>query len=265
MKLTRREFITILGAAGLAGCAHVPVVGKEKDTFTFAAINDTHVLDLRSTDIVQRAVQQINEDERISAILVLGDLATSGKLSELSLARQCLNNLKRPFFTIPGNHDVNMKAGDIYHNYTMVFEKSQWKEDHNGWLFIGLNSCHGSDSNVSIPEERVAWLRKLAEKTSTSRPIVLCSHHPFNPHTRSYRVKNADAVLDIFSGHNLKLVAAGHYHGNQVEEQNGVLFTTTACCSSTRNNFDGTRAKGYRLFHVKGDQIETEFVEVPSA
>ena len=66
----------------------------------------------------------------------------------------------------------------------------------------------------------------------------------------------------VFAGHNLKFVAAGHYHGNQVEEHNGVLFTTTACCSTTRDNFDETPEKGYRLFHVTKDAIETEFVAV---
>ena len=60
----------------------------------------------------------------------------------------------------------------------------------------------------------------------------------------------------------LRIAAAGHWHGNQEETRDGVLFTTTACCTSTRNNFDGTPEKGYRLFHLAGDSVATEFVEV---
>ena len=78
-----------------------------------------------------------------------------------------------------------------------------------------------------------------------------------------YRVKNADEVQGLFAGHNLKLAAAGHWHGNQEESRDGVLFTTTACCSSTRDNFDGTKPEGYRLLHLSPDgTVQTEFAEV---
>jgi len=116
---------------------------------------------------------------------------------------------------------------------------------------------------VTVHENQLQFLTKIAERTNANRPIAIMGHHPFNPNTKAYRVINADEVLGIFSEHNLKLVAAGHYHGNQEETQDGTLFTTTACCSTTRDNFDGTSAKGFRLFHVgEDDSITTEFVEV---
>ena len=72
----------------------------------------------------------------------------------------------------------------------------------------------------------------------------------------------ADEVLALFAGHNLRAVLNGHFHGNQEEVVDGVLFTTTACLSSTRGNHDGTDLKGYRLFHCAGGEITTEFVAV---
>ena len=131
-------------------------------------------------------------------------------------------------------------------------------------MFIGLDSCNAAKSSVTIPDERIAWLKAQLRGIPSTRPIAVLAHHPFNPHTKRYRVKNADDVLALFKGHNLKLVAAGHYHGNQVEERDGVLFTTTACCATTRPNFDRTREKGYRLFHVDGESITSEFTEVPA-
>jgi len=265
MRLNRRQFIGLLGALGLTRCARTkPFLGSRdaRDT-TFAAINDLHVLDMRSTSIVNRAVHQINDDERIAFTVVLGDIATDGKLTELKLARTALDHLERPWFAVPGNHDVDMTSANIFGNYERTFELGNWREDEWNWAFVGFDSCEEAKSDVTVRPDRIEWLQQVATKIKPDRPIALFAHHPFNPNTKAYRVINAEEVLAIFAGHNLKLVACGHYHGNQVEERDGVLFTTTACCSTTRGNFDETTARGYRLFHLDGEDIETEFVEVP--
>jgi 3',5'-cyclic AMP phosphodiesterase CpdA len=231
---------------------------------TFAAINDLHVLDAGSTAIVNRAVQQINETEKLAFTVVLGDIATSGRLPELCLARMSLDKLKRPGLWVPGNHDLPGGAAEDYLNYDRVFEMRQWAEKNDGWVFLGIDTCNGTKSNVTVPRERMDWIRKQLEGVKAQSPIALFSHHPFNPNTKAYRVENAEEVLGLFRNHHLKMVVSGHYHGNQVEERDGVLFVTTACCTSTRTNFDGTKAKGYRLFHLDQEHIEHEFVEVPA-
>jgi len=263
MKLTRRQFMGMAGALGLSAWASTgSLFGGKKDGLTFVAMNDLHVLDTRSTAIVNKAVGQINQTPGISFTVVLGDLATNGKLTQLRLCKQSLDRLERPYFVVPGNHDVEPGVENIYANYEKSFDRGNWIHEEEQWVFIGLDSCEGSESDVSIRPDRIEWLEKRLKKIKRDRPLALCCHHPFNPNSKAYHVKNADKVLALFANHNLKLVATGHYHGNQVEEANGVLFTTTACCSSTRPNFDETTAKGYRLFHLNEDTVETEFVEV---
>ncbi|HOT52009.1 MAG TPA: metallophosphoesterase, partial [Candidatus Hydrogenedentes bacterium] len=223
---------------------------------------DLHISDARSMAPVCKAAGQIAATRDVRFVVVAGDLATDAKLSELNMAKEALRNLQVPCMAVPGNHDVEPRAARPFGNFENVFGPLHWVRDQNGWTFIGLNSCEGASSNVTIPSSELNWLRKRVKAIKSNRPIALILHHPLNPNTKAYRVKNADAVLDIFSGKNLKLAAAGHYHGNQVEEHNGVLFTTTACCSSTRGNFDNTTAKGYRLFTFDGDSVSGEFVEV---
>jgi len=275
MRFTRRQFLGLTAALGLASCAKVKKIVPDINlarlkpsfgggNFTFAAVNDLHVLDTKSAGIVNEAVKSINSDKRVQFTVVLGDISTGGRYEELKLAKVALDRLEKPCLAIPGNHDVDMKAKDIFGNFTTACGPVHWDEGEEGWLFIGLNSCEGSESDVTIPPSELDWLGKTLGKVNRGRPIALFAHHPFNPNTKAYRVKNADDVLGMFAQHNLKLVAAGHYHGNQVEEQNGILFTTTACCSSTRDNFDKTPEKGYRLFHVVDETIETEFVVVRS-
>jgi 3',5'-cyclic AMP phosphodiesterase CpdA len=279
MKFSRRQFIGMMGAASLAGCARtkdlyqstkqavsnvkVPKIGGGSGPFTFATIGDLHILDARSTSIVNRAANMINDMEDVQFTAVLGDLASDGELVELRLAKQSLGRLTNPYLCVPGNHDAHVYSEDMFGNYRSEFDETHWREDDTGWLFIGLDTCEGNKSDVTVRKDQIQFLTKVAERTNANRPIAILGHHPFNPNTKAYRVANADEVLEIFSGHNLKLVAAGHYHGNQEETLNGTLFTTTACCSSTRNNFDDTTSKGFRLFHVDaGENITTEYVEV---
>ena len=268
MRITRRQFLGFMGAFGLASCARVEKYTRRvglggDEAFSFAAVGDTHLLDARRTGIVIRAMAQINADTRVQFTVFLGDITSSGELAEFRLAKACFDRLTKPYYTLPGNHDVFMHSRNIYANYEQTFGQRQWVQEY-AWVLLGLDSTDRDKSDVAIQPDRIEWLRKHLKKIGPKRPIALLCHHPFNPSCKQYRVTNADEVLALFSGHNLKLVASGHYHGNQVETQNGILFTTTACCSSSRPNFDNSDAKGYRLFHIKGDQIETEFVQVPA-
>ena len=274
MRLSRRQFVGLIGAAGLSGCARLglnKVADKVKSVdmmpgapgkLTFAAIGDIHVLDARSTGIVNKAMNMINANGNVRFTVVCGDLATDGNWTELRLAKSSIDRLERPHFVIPGNHDVCMKAKDIYANYRKQFDDADWRSEDEGWLFMGIDSTNEAKSDVSIRPDQIEWIEERLKQTNAKRPIALFSHHPFNPNSKKYRVQNADEVLALFSGHNLKLVAAGHFHGNQEETRDGILFTTTACCSTTRDNHDGTTSKGYRLFHIEKETITTEYVEV---
>lgn len=257
---TRRQFLTVC-AAGICGARRA--FGQQPVAeFSFATINDCHIKDAASTAIVERAVARINADPRVKAAVVLGDVATGGAREELDLAKAALDRLACPWYIVPGNHDVSPRDADIRANFTAVFGPVHWTHEHDGWALIGFDSCEGAKSDVTVAEAELAWLREQAAALRPEQPVAMFSHHPLNPHTVHYRILNADTVLDIFKGHALRVAAAGHWHGNQAEEQNRTLFTTTACCSSTRNNFDKTEARGYRLFHVKDGAVETEFVEV---
>jgi 3',5'-cyclic AMP phosphodiesterase CpdA len=265
MNVSRRQFIGLSMGLGLS-CAlgmSTESFAVGKATIRFAAINDLHILDAKSVGIVERAVAQINEIDDIEFTVIIGDLGTSGTEQEMKLAEEALDKLNAPYFCVPGNHDFDMRQKNGYAHYDTSFEERQWSEAQTGWVFLGLDTCNGTASNVTIPEERMAWLSDQLEGIKPNQPIALFAHHPFNPNTKNYRVINADDVLALFKNHNLKMVASGHFHGNQIEIHGGTLFTTTACCSSTRANFDGTPEKGFRVYDLEGDIVKHEFIEVP--
>ena len=223
----------------------------EADGFTFAEASDIHVTDTRSTEIVNRAVDAINADPAVRFSLWLGDLTRASTPDEMVLARLTLDRLTQPRYTVRGNHDQQPGIYEAqFGPLNQVFEVA-------GWKFILLDTNPGD--KTPLRDESVAWLREQIAATAADMPIVLCSHHPLMPHTKTYRLAGADDLLALFEGHNLKACLSGHFHGNQDEVVDGVLFTTTKCLSTTRGNHDGTEGHGYRLFHCRDGEITTDF------
>jgi len=266
--MQRRDFLKLAGAAGMASLTG-PVAwaasAQSGMPLRFVAINDLHVLGPGTERIVARAVEQINGLDDIAFTVVVGDLGTLGQEDEMLLAKGALDGLAQPYFCVPGNHDFAPKIDNGYEHYEAAFDRRQWNasESADAWVFLGLDTCNETKSNVTVPPESIAWLRQQVEGLSPETPIALFGHHPFNPNTKAYRVANAEEVLSVFDEHNLKLVVSGHYHGNQVEERDGVTFVTTACCATTRGNFDKTEERGFRVYECQGESVSHEFVVVP--
>ena len=225
-----------------------------KAGFWFAQAADTHVTDTRSVEIINEAVDLINADHRIAFSLWLGDLTRASTADEMVLARLALQRLAKPRHAVRGNHDL---AGGAFER---EFGPLRSVVTYGGWTFLLVDSNPGDKTPMSEADRE--WIRDRLKETPADMPLVLCSHHPLMPHTKSLRLAGADEVLAMFAGHNLKAVLGAHFHATQEEAVGGVLFTTTACLSTTRSNFDGSKAKGYRLFHCKDGQIATEFVTV---
>lgn len=265
--MKRRDFLQVCGA-GIAslGAPWAWAVSAGKP-LRFVAINDLHVLGPGTERIVARAAAQINALPDIAFTVVVGDLGTLGKEEEMALAKTALDTLDQPYFCVPGNHDYLPKVENGYMHYDAAFRDRQWRNDggETGWAFLGLDTCNATKSDVTVPPERMAWLAEQIAAVPDGMPIALFGHHPFNPNTKAYRVANADEVIALFVGKNLRLVVSGHYHGNQIEERDGVTFTTTACCATTRGNFDKTEERGFRVFTLNGDVVSHEFVVVPHA
>jgi len=271
MKFSRREF---LGAAGLLAMASsaqaewkllkklTPKFLGAPGTLSFAAINDIHITDAKSASLLSHAVKGIKADKNIEFVVVLGDVSSEGRLDEFRLAKQCLDKLEKPWHAIPGNHDLTANVADPYANYKRFMGDTQWTKDEAGWQFIGLDTCAAGAVEGTVSPAGIEWLKDALKHTGKDRPIALFTHHPLNPSSKDNRLTNADEVLGLFSGHHLRLVASGHFHGNQAEEKEGVLFITTACCASSRENHDKTTEKGYLRVDIKKDAVEHSFVVV---
>jgi len=267
---TRHSFIAstlaIAAAAVLvAGCSTLDGTGTGRfEPVKILAVNDLHLLDEASTAYPRKVIESMNR-EGADLVLVCGDLATDGKRSELELAKGLLEELKAPFYVVPGNHDAQYSGEQAEVVFGEIFrlESANQYFVEKGVHFIGIDPGFGKNFRKgSVRPEVMAWIKKVLKKIPGDAPIVVFCHYPFASAVKS-RLQNADEVLSLFKGKKLLAVISGHHHANTEQLKDGILMTTTACSSSTRGNHDRTTAKGFRVFRIDGNmQITSEFVEV---
>lgn len=257
-RLPVRGLWTAFLAACLQACAPSPAVVR------ILEVNDLHVLDEESTVYPDRIVEAMNA-EGADLVLVCGDLATNGREEELRLARRVLDRLKIPYHAVLGNHDAPAtgRPDEVFRRFfpqsgtTYAFER-------RGIHFVAIDpECGKNYTENRVPPPVLEKLREIAAAIPAGRPVILFSHYPYGPGV-TYRTPNAEEVLGLFREKDLLAVVSGHWHGNTEKRADGVLFTTTACASSTRSNHDKTEARGYRTFTVReGREIDTRFRRVP--
>ncbi len=244
----------------LAACGGPPALVR------ILEVNDIHVLDEESMAYPSRVVDAMN-GEKADLVLVCGDVATDGKEGELLLARKVLDRFVVPYHVVAGNHDALHKGDREEELFKRVFEQKEttYAFESHGIHFVAIDPGCGSNYKENrVPPAVVERLRAIAAAIPPDRPVILFSHYAYGTGV-SGRTPNADEVLGLFKGRRLLAVLSGHWHGNTERREGGVLFTTTACASSTRNNHDKTTAKGYRVLIVReGREVSTEFKAVPT-
>lgn len=203
---------------------------------TLAQITDLHISSQSDCHVkrLQKAVDFINQQKDISAVLVTGDLVDDGTdLQSYEILRQNLENLTPPYYLIGGNHDLlpplqevffdhaYLKGGEVPGNY--IVENKDLP-----FVLVGLNTVIEEKSHGQIVKEQLVFLEKIHNQNS--KPIVVMMHHPpfsakdlqgkfgdkiqLHPNIwdafdfRGIELWNAQAPLWT----KIKLIVSGHFH-----------------------------------------------------
>jgi len=259
-RLSRRAFLKRSGLALAAlGLGAEAGRAQEQAEFSFIAMNDLHYLDEKCAEYFRGAFGWIKANAQYDFALVCGDLATAGKVEELQGAKDALAPLGKPAYPVMGNHDAS--AGNQSWLQAFGPDRVNYRFDHQGWTFLGLDTTDdGKSSGVAVGQATIDWIRQTLPDIPAERPLVAFTHFPFGELV-PLRLTNADEVLALFDGHNLKHVFSGHFHGLSERKHGNTVLTTCRCLSFSRGNHDGSPEKGFYQCHVKGDELAYEFVE----
>lgn len=239
-------------------------VSASAEPICFVQISDLHISDEASTAYLAKAVEWINNPQTFgkqkpSFVVVTGDLATSGLEAELALARRELDKLKLPYYVLPGNHDL---SDEHKGSFEKVFPgRTQYSMEISGYrMLFHAGNTEPTPDGTSAPIDK--WVEAEIAKIPKTQPVVMFTHYPYGKDVQ-YSQAGRKRVLKVLKQRKLLAVLSGHFHGESTVVEDGVLLKTIPCLTSTRNNHDGTRAKGAAVYTVDGDSISVRFVPMP--
>ncbi len=150
-------------------------------------------------------------------LLVTGDIADSGKVSEYEVFRQIIEQLAIPYLLLPGNHDKRDAMRQVFadHGYLPQHGPLNWVVDNYPLRLIGLDSLVDDKPYGMVSGETLNWLdARLAE---TDRQTLIAIHHPpFSSGMKSMDAiscLNGDEMAEIVSKYqHVIITTSGHQH-----------------------------------------------------
>lgn len=194
--------------------------GLQAQDFKYAFVTDTHVGSSTGEEDLRRTVADINELSDIDFIIVTGDITEMGTNNELSLAKQILSGLKKPYHIIPGNHDTGWsESGGV--RFIKEFGNDKFTFDHNGYRFIACASGpYVRMSDGHIPRDATVWLDSVLKATPKNMPIVFANHYPLDN-----SLDNWYEATDRLKKYNIQYAICGHGHSNKPYNFEGIEAT----------------------------------------
>lgn len=145
-----------------------------------AQISDLHFNGTaRNSERVARVMDYLNGfPQPVDALLVTGDIADRGLVSEYTEARKFFEGVSSPVLLLPGNHDER-KA----YREALLDEEPDCapiNEAHliGGVLFAMLDSSIPERADGLLADETLEWLEDLLSDTRDDVPVFVCFHHP---------------------------------------------------------------------------------------
>lgn len=215
--------------------------------FRFAFISDTHIGSPNGSaeEDLRRTVNDINQLTDIAFVVLTGDITELGTTEEIKQARAILDELKVPYYIIPGNHDTGWsETGGVA--FAEIFGYDKFIFEHNGITFIGCASGpYVRMSDGHIPRDAVNWLDQQLKKLDKNKPVVFLNHYPLDN-----GLDNWYEAIDRLKQQNTIAALCGHGHTNKAMNFEGIPAVMG------RSNL---RAKaeigGYNLVDVRSDSM----------
>ncbi|MES2275888.1 MAG: PQQ-binding-like beta-propeller repeat protein [Bacteroidota bacterium] len=186
-------------------------LSAQNASWQFAHVSDTHVNLTNQTSVedLRRTVRDINANPDLQFVIISGDITEFGADEELKMAKTILDSLNKPWYIIPGNHDMNWSESGG-NSFRKVFGAETFAVKQNGYLFIGTN-C-GPNMRMSpgqVPRENLVWLDSVLTATPKQAPIIFVNHYPIDS-----ALNNWYEIIDRLKSRNTQLIICGHGHNN---------------------------------------------------
>ena len=262
--------------------------------FTFVFITDIHIQPERNAiEGFKKAIEEINKINPDFVItggdLIYDALGVSYERADslFNLYNETIKLINSPVYNTIGNHEIfgwyeKSQVSRVHSEfgkkmYQNRIGKTYYSFDHKGVRFFIIDSIEevpeGGKYYGFVSDEQIEWLKQELNEIDSLTPIIISTHIPFittfsqikagsqKENERGLVIENSKVVLDLFTGHNLKLVLQGHLHYfEELNVQNKTTFITGGAVSARwwRGPNEGME-EGFLIVKVIGDKIFTEY------
>ncbi len=279
-------FITLVLTAGMLwGLQAYSVAGST--SLKFAQLSDVHFLENganttykmtgKSPQLLDDAVEQINEVKDLDFVMLTGDLIDKSFEKELRAVLPHIEKIVAPWYFAFGNHDRCVGGYLTTSVYMEMLRNSnpefKYKKPYysfkpkKNYKVIVLDDIITDEitSNGYIDEVQFKWLKK--ELDSSKNDVVLIFMHvpviePFA--SPSHKLRNAAAVKALIESYDNPIgVFQGHYHAAKITQHDNVLYVSSPALVSYPNAFRIVNVTNYKdrvVFDF--DWKETREVEI---
>ena len=209
-----------------------------------AILSDVHVTPGNANEgKLREAVAEINATD-VDAVMLTGDLTNEGSDEQLRNIKGILDDITRPFYIIPGNHENNWSQSacktfnDLWGSDRFVFTVG-------GLVVVGMNcGPFMKMGDGHIKQEDLLWLDStLTAMVKPGIQVLSVNHYPILDDLDNYR-----AYVDILKKYPVVTHQCGHYHQWRLYETDGINGLMVRALDMGGGNY------GYTLMDIDQDR-----------
>jgi|AntRauTorckE5430_2_1112549.scaffolds.fasta_scaffold01952_5 3',5'-cyclic AMP phosphodiesterase CpdA len=202
--------------------------GKKQDRFRTVFFGDIQPKTEEEVGFFQQLMVQHLIHQPMDFFVPLGDIAWDG-LALYPQLREALSGIGKPYYTVCGNHDINLKASDpafSRETFQRYFVPTYYAFDYGEVHFVVLDDIGytGWDkaNNTSgitqgyLSDRQLDWLRNDLATVAEDKLVVLLMHIPIYtdilPADTYRNIQNRDDLFDTLSHRKKVLALAAHTH-----------------------------------------------------
>jgi len=228
------------------------------DSFNFAIFGDNK----NSVFAFPKLIKKVNE-QNISFSAETGDLIDNmidGK-SEYKIYLSQIAKLKKPFLTVPGNHETEGMSSA----YCYLFGRNYYAFSHKNSYFLMLDGSH----ETGMGNEEMHWLGNELKKSQKYKHVFALMHIPIYDPLKGEVVKSqfdkkpAKELYDLFSKYHIDMIFTAHLHGYFTGKWGNIPYTVTGGAGAELGGSDPKHFfHHFVLVKVNGDNVSYEVKKV---
>ena len=213
------------------------------ENIKFIQVTDSHMAKNSeySQKVLKATIEDINRQDDVDFVVFTGDNISKPDKADLKAFLAQAKKLKRPFYVIIGDRDVNKRKDLSKKEYAKYVHKTVRRHkpktpnyvfERKGVVFVAVDGAKDviPSRNGYYKDDVLEWLDATLDLNS-NKPVVILQHFPIIPPAQKegYETFKPEKYQEIISKHNnVKAVIAGHFGVNKEETVDGVTYISTA-------------------------------------